>query len=233
MKKILAVVTLLAAASVANAQVNFDQGVDLESFKEQAASAKVEIPEARFGMPTYSSQDCKKVEFTAASPLTSADISLRSMTMYQDCQNFGTPVGQICTNRPEYYSETTRVTVTEPRELQPGQKEVFEVCLWGQFLQIRPVETVYKYKSKVTFYGIFITPSGLVTPKAEAKAAANDFCRLAMDTQYSCIYRCNDGKYVTQQKPFPDMPSPNPWVGPITHPCRPGIPYPQTFADLH
>lgn len=232
MKKLIAIATLLAAASAASAQVNFDSGVDVKSFSEQAASAEMEIPEARLGLPTYSSRDCKKVEFTAESPLTSADISLRSMTMYQDCQNFGAPVGQICTNRPEYYREITRVTVTAPRELKPGERENFEVCLWGRFLTIRPVETVYKYKSKVTFEGIFLTPQGLVAPKAETRAAASGFCRLAMDTHYSCVYRCGDGSYVTEQKPFPDMPAPNQWVGPITNHCRPGIAQPQNFAQV-
>lgn len=177
MKKLVAIATLLAAASTASAQVNFDRGVDIKSFSEQAASAEMAVPEARLGLPTYSSRDCKKVEFTAESPLTSADISLRSMTMYQDCQNFGAPVGQICASRPEYYSEITRVTVTAPRELKPGEKENFEVCLWGRFLTIRPVETVYKYKSKVTFEGVFITPQGLVAPKAGTPAADSQVLR--------------------------------------------------------
>lgn len=230
MKTMIALVCLMAAANAGAFEL---QGVDAKAVKAGASAELPGVPDSRFGLPTYSSRDCRKVEFTADSPLTSADISLRSMTMYQDCQNFGQPVGQICTNRPEYYNETTRVTVTEPRELQPGQKEVFEVCLWGQFLQIRPVETVYKYKSKVTFEGIYITPQGLIAPKAETRAAAAGFCALAMDSQYSCIYRCADGQYVTQQKPFPNIPAPNPWVGPINYPCRPGIPQPQTFAGLN
>lgn len=232
MKTLIMMVSLLAAASLANAQVDFDRGADVGSLIKEASAEPVKLPEARYGIPAYSSRDCKKVEFTAESPLTSPDISLSSMQMFQDCQNYGSPVGQICANRPEYYSETTRVTVTAPRELKPGQKETFEVCLWGQFLQIRPVETVYKYKSKVTFEGIFLTPQGLIAPKAETKAAPGDFCRLAMDTQYACVYSCPNGQYVTQQKPLPDMPAPNPWAGPMLHPCRPGIPAPQSFSEL-
>lgn len=218
MKMMIAVISLLAAASMADAQVNFDQGVELKAFTAQAAAAKVELPESKFGVPTYSSRDCKKVEFTADSPLTSADISLRSMEMYQDCQNYGYPVGQVCTSRPEYFNETTRVTVTEPRELKPGQKEVFEVCLWGQFLNLRPVSTVYKYKVKTTFDGIFITPQGLI---AAQEKAAGGTCKLAMETGYSCVYKCADGNYISRPNPFPVFPSPNPWVGPIHTPCQP------------
>lgn len=231
MKTLIAAVCLLAAADAGAFEL---QKVGASTIKAQSSAAELPgVPESRFGIPTYSSRDCKKVEFTAESPLTSAEISLRAYETYEDCQNMGYPAGQICFPRTENFSETTRVTVTEPRELKAGQKEVFEVCLWGRFLQIRPVETVYKYKSKVTFDGIFLTPQGLIAPKAETRAAASGFCALAMDTQYSCVYRCADGKYVTKLKPFPNMPAPNPWVGPINYPCRPGIPQPQAFAGLN
>ena len=222
MKTIIAVVSLLAAASMANAQVNFDQGVDVKTFVRQAASSDIEIPAARYGIPTYSSRDCKKVEFTAESPLISRDITLKSMEMYQDCQNMGPYVGQICTQHPEYRSETTRVTVTGPRELKPGQKEVFEVCLWGQFLSLSPVSTIYKYKVKTTFDGIFITPKGLIAPAQ--KGFSEDVCHIAMDTGNTCIYKCADGSYLSKPNPFPVIPSPNPWVGPISTPCRPTVP---------
>ena len=215
MNKMIAVAVVLAAASMAEAQVNFDRGVDLKAFVAQAADGKA--PEAKFGgIPSYSTQDCKKVEFTAESPLTSPEISLRSMEMYQDCQNFGQPVGQICTPRPEYHSETTRVIVTEARELKPGQKEVFEVCLWGQFLNLRPVSAVYKYKVKPTFDGIYITPKGLIE---QAKAAGS--CMLAMDSNNFCTYRCPGGNYISKPNPFPVIPAPNQWIGPIYTPCAP------------
>lgn len=219
MKKLTIIVVSMSFAASLSAQVNFDQGVDVRAFAAEASSGEFDIPEAKMtGIPTYSSRDCKKVEFKADSPLTSPDITLKSMEMYQDCHNVGYPAGQICTPRPEYYTETTRVVITEPRQLEPEQKEVFEVCLWGKFLTIRPVEAVYKYKSRVTFDGIYMTPKG---PIEIAKAAGAGACTLAMDTGHTCIYRCPDGDYLSKPNPFPPMPAPNPWVGPIHTPCAP------------
>lgn len=217
MKIMIAAVSLLAAASMAQAQVSFEQALDIKSFKQQASAVKIELPETKFGIPTYSSRDCKTVEFTAESPLTSADISLSAMETYQDCQNMGYPAGQICFPRTEYFRETTRVIVTAPRELKPGQKEVFEVCLWGRFLNLRPVSAVYKYKTKTTFDGIYLTPKGLI----EQPKAISGTCTLAMDAGNTCIYRCPEGNFISRPNPFPVIPAPNQWVGPIHTPCYP------------
>lgn len=216
MKTLIAIVTLFAATATAGAQVNFDQGVDLKSFKEQAASAVVEIPETGRGIPAYTNRDCKEVEFTAGSPLTSPDMTLRSMTIVQDCYPAGYPAGQTCTIRPEYYTRTTRVIITEPRVLKPGQKEVFKVCLSGGFLSIKTVESVYKYKSKVRRKGIFLTPKG---PLAQEKSAEKG-CRLALDAGYTCSYKCDDGTYFTQFNPLYSIPSPTQWGPEISIPCR-------------
>ncbi|MDQ7772968.1 MAG: hypothetical protein RDU13_05525 [Elusimicrobiales bacterium] len=219
MKKLTAIAVLMSFAFPLSAQVNFDQGVDVKAFVAEASSAEIALPESKMtGIPTYSSRDCKKVEFKADSPLTSADIKLSSMEMYQDCHNIGYPVGQICTPRPQYYNETTRVIITEPRELKPDQKEVFEVCLWGPFLTIKPVESVYKYKSRVTFDGIYMTPKGLIET---AKSVSTGRCTLAMDAGNTCIYRCPEGNYISRPNPFPPIPAPNQWVGPIHTPCAP------------
>ncbi|HNW44732.1 MAG TPA: hypothetical protein PKI19_09525 [Elusimicrobiales bacterium] len=228
MKMITVAAVVLGAVSAANAQVNFDRGVDAKSFAAQAAAQETGLPRAKFGIPQYSSRDCKKVEFGPESPLTSADITLRATETYQDCQNMGSPVGQICFPRTEWYTETTNVTVTAPRELKEGQKEVFEVCLWGQFLSLHQVQTVYKYKVKTTFKGIYITPQG---PKAE-KPLSFESCRLSFDMGRTCQYKCADGQTFTNFNPFPPV-TPNQWVGPIYTPC-PGSavnPFPATKGN--
>jgi len=62
-----------------------------------------------------------------------------------------------------------------------------------------------------------MTPLG---PIETAKAAAGT-CTLAMDTGHTCVYRCPDGDYISRPNPFPPIPSPNQWVGPIHTPCAP------------
>lgn len=224
MKNIMiSVAVLLAAAVSANAGVDFDRGVDVKTVVEQAQAAAPQLPEVKQGIHSYGTRDCRKVEFTAESPLASAPISLRSMEMYQDCQNFGAPVGQICTPRPEYHNATFNVTVTEARELKPGQKEVFEACMYGPFVSLRPVSTVYEYKVRQDFEGFKLTPKGLISAEKGLGAAV---CRLAMDNGNFCVYKCADGGYISQPNPFPVIPSPNQWVGPIYTPCRP------TMTDL-
>lgn len=223
MKKIItAVVATLAVAVSASAQVNFDKGVNVKSAVEQAVAAPIQLPEVKMGIPSYTTNDCKKVEFTAESPLTSPEISLRSMEMYQDCQNFGAPVGQICTPRPEYNNATTKVVITEPRVLQPGQKEVFEVCLNGPFLNLRPVSTVYKYSVKQDYEGFKLTPQA--ARSADKSASQADVCKLVMSASNTCTYQCKDGSYISRPNPFPGYPAPNPYVGPIpAGPCAPSI----------
>ena len=45
-----------------------------------------------------------------------------------------------------------------------------------------------------------------------------------MDDGHFCTYRCKDGSYISTPNSFPTIPSPNPWVGPISTPCRPTVP---------
>ena len=215
---ITAVVATLALAAAANAQIDFDKGVDIKSALEQAKTAAPKLAEIQPGIPTYTVPDCKKAEFTAESPLTSPAISLRSLEMYQNCQNFGGPVGDICTPDPEYQTATVKVTITAPRELKPGQKEVFEVCLKGPFLSLHPISTVYKYSVKQDYEGFKLTPQKAF---ASEKGLAGNVCRLVMDNGYTCGYRCDNGSYISKPNPFPVIPSPNPYIGPIATPCSP------------
>jgi hypothetical protein len=219
MKKIIAAVAMVSAITVsAGAAIDFDKGVDVKSAVEQAQAAASRLPEVKMGIPSYTVPDCRKVEFTAESPLVSADIRLRSLEMYQNCQNFGAPVGQACTPDPEYNNAVTRLTITAPRELKAGQKEVFEVCLTGPFLNLRPVSTVYKYAVKQDYDGFKLAPQGLI---AAEKGLAGAVCRIAMDDGRTCVYKCGDGSFISRPNPFPGIPSPNQYVGPIYTPCVP------------
>ncbi|MCX5791500.1 MAG: hypothetical protein NTY45_04670 [Elusimicrobia bacterium] len=221
MKKIASLAVILAFAQLAGAQINFDKGVDVKSAISSAKASEAVIPEARFPMVTDITRDCKKITFTAADSLTSPLVSLVSRETGQDCQNMGYPVGQICTPTFRNYRAEAQIVVTQPRELKPEQKEVFEVCLWGSFLSMKPVSTVYKY-SVNQFLDVFqITPQTAVKAAA-VKSAPVENCLLVMDSNYSCIYQCKDGSYVSKPNSF--GPPPFPGMDMPMHGCRPSVP---------
>lgn len=226
MKKLVSLTMLLVFAQIAGAEVNFDKGVDVRGVINGAKASGAAIPDAKYGIPTDMTRDCKKITFGAADPLTSPVTELFSRETYQDCQNMGYPVGQICTTSYRNNWANARISVTEPRVLQPGQKEVFEVCLWGSFLSMKPVSTVYAYSVNRVMDVFYITP------KAPAQAAdksvsgarqAQDTCNLVMDSNYSCIYQCKDGSFLSKPNPY-FGPMPAPGLEPLLHGCRPSVP---------
>lgn len=227
MKLIISAVMLLVFGQIASAEVNFDQGVDVQNVIKEAKVSDVKAPEAKYGIPVYSSRDCKKITFTETSPLASPKVELESREEYQDCQNMGYPVGQICTPRWERHYAAAQIVITEPRALQPGQTETFEVCLWGPFLSMKPLTPAYKYSVNRVLDVFNLTPQ--IAPAT--KGAPQDVCSLVMDGN-TCVYRCKDGSYVSRPNPFPFIPAPNPYVGPISTPCRPTIPNPGPLITI-
>jgi hypothetical protein len=199
--------------------------VDVKAAIAAAKASDAAVPSVRFPQMVNLTRDCRKITFGAADPLASAVVPLRSQEEDQDCQNMGPYSGQICTPSFRNFSAAAQIVVTQPRELKPGQSETFEVCLWGSFLSLKPVSTVDKYSVNQVLDVFQITPQGPVQAAADTKAApAQDVCNLAMDDGHFCTYRCKDGSYVTNPNPFPTIPAPNPWVGPISTPCRPTVP---------
>ncbi len=225
-KKLIIALACFGFAAGANAAVNFDQGVDVKSAVKEAVSSDVKLPEAKFGQLIGLTRDCKKITFGAADPLTSPEVALTSRETTQDCQNMGYPVGQICFPSTRYYNENVKVVITAPRELKPEQKEVFEVCLWGSFLSLKQVSPAYKYAVRQVLSTFELTP-----PAAVKSAAPADVCNLVMDGN-TCVYKCKDGSYVSRPNPFPYIPAPNPWVGPISTPCAFSIPNPGPLITI-
>ncbi len=223
MKKLMSLAVVLAFVQIAGAEVNFDQGVDVKSAVENAKASSAVIPAAKFATPVNITRDCKKITFGAADPLASAQVPLASQEQDQDCQNMGPYVGQICTPSFRNYSANAQIVVTQPRVLKPEQKEVFEVCLWGSFLSMKPVSTVYKYSVNRILDVFQITPQGPVQAAVSDKSAsAQESCPLVMDTNYSCIYQCRDGSYISNSNPF--GPPPFPGMDMPFHGCRPSVP---------
>ena len=236
MKMLIAVAFLLAAVSMAKAEVNFDQGVDVKAVLEAAkasdavvtpapkASEAVVPAASRFPQMVNLTRDCKKITFGSTDPLSSAVVPLSSQEQDQDCQNMGPYVGQICTPSFRNFSANAQIVVTQPRELKSGQTETFEVCLWGEFLSMKPVSTIYKYTVNQVLDVFQITAQGPIQAAVAKSAPAQDVCNLAMDDGHFCTYQCKDGSYISNPNPFPTIPAPNQWVGPISTPCRPSVP---------
>jgi len=219
MKRSAIVLVCFGFIASASAAINFDQGIDVKAAIDQAAASDVKLPEAKFNQLIDMTRDCKKVTFTQNDPLISPEISLESRETWQDCQNMGPYVGQICIPSYRTYRETPKLTITAPRELKPDQKEVFEVCLWGAFLSLKPVSTVYKYSVNQVLGNFELTP---VIPAAVTKAVKPDTCNLVMDSNYSCIYQCKDGSYVSKPNSFGPMPFPG--MDFPFHGCAPSVP---------
>jgi len=216
MKLIISVVMLLSLGQFASAEVNFDQGVDVQKIIKEAPVSDIKAPEAKFIVPSYSFRDCEKITFTETSPLTSPTVRLASTEMYQDCQNTGYPPGQICFPHSNVYKEDVRIVITEPRTLKPGQTEVFEVCLWGEFLSMKQITPAYNYRVDRVLSEFRLTPQ---LKAADAKAGRQDYCSLVIDTINSCSYQCKDGSWINRPNPFPSTPS---WIP--FHGCPPSVP---------
>lgn len=222
MNKLLSLSMVLVFAQIAGAEVNFDQGVDVKNAISSAKASEAFIPAAKFGMPGNITRDCKKITFAGNDPLASAEVPLISREDGQDCQNMGYPMGQVCTPYSRSYRANAQLVVTQPRELKPGQAEVFEVCLWGSSLSLKPVSTVYKYSVNRVLDVFQITPQGTVqaADKNETRAV-RESCALVMDTNYSCIYQCKDGAYLSKPNSF--GPPPFPGMDMPFHGCRPSV----------
>jgi hypothetical protein len=154
--KIAALLVCLCLPPAVDAAVNFDQGIAVKTVIRQAAASDIKVPEAKFPVVTDRTRDCKKITFGRNDPLASPDVSLTSIETSQDCQNMG--AGQICIPGSRVYHENARIVITAPRELKPGQKEVFEICLWGEFLSLRRISTVYKYSVNRVLGTFELTP---------------------------------------------------------------------------
>ncbi len=200
-KKLLIMSVCFGVVSAAGATVNFDQGVDVKAAVNDAVVSEIKLPAAKFSQLVDITRDCKKITFGAADPLTSAEYPLTSIETTQECQNTGTPAGQICFPNTRRHYELAKIAITQPRELKPDQKEVFEVCLWGSFLSLKLVSPAYNYSVNRVLSTFELTPKGAAQPasaddKGLTKAQDPAVCTLTQNNPYSCIYYCKPDFYI-------------------------------------
>lgn len=167
-KAILAALVVTGFAAAAAAQAGFDQSLGAKEVVAIAAQADLEVPAAPAANRVNYSRDCVRFTFGPedAGALTEK-VYLRSTqyetvchTQYvQQCHTVTGPNGQpqqVCSNVPQQVcSERPGMTWYEygqirmaDRKLFPWEKETFEMCLQGPWLDLYVNSAGYRYTAK-------------------------------------------------------------------------------------
>jgi len=191
MKKVIfAALVFTGFIAAANAQVNFDKGVSVKEVISQAVGSDLAVPAAPAASRGHYSRDCARFSFGPADgALTSDKVYLRSTeyetvctTQYvQQCNTVTGPNGQPvqqchqvpvqnCYERPGMsWTQYGQIKV-EARKLFPWERENFEVCLEGPWMDLYVNAAAYKYTARRegSYDTLFVlTPQNKVAMKAD------------------------------------------------------------------
>lgn len=155
MRKILVLSFVVYLAGALNAQVNFDQGAktsDIINAPYNDAYTPTPVP-GRFGRYT---RDCARFTFGPSdNDLMSEKVWLRSQEYVQECHTYYVPgpngqniPQQNCYERPGMsWNQQAQISI-KARKLWPWERETFEVCLEGPWMDIYKYEAAYKYSTR-------------------------------------------------------------------------------------
>lgn len=139
--------------AVAAGREEFLKLADLRDFTAESSIIPVPRPRTHDGNIYYSSGCARAVLPAGPGGVSSAVLSLHSEKFREECHplppnDLGLAI-EHCFSRP--LAEWDRLVKVEisPRELPPGEEEVFEVCLTGNRLTIRPVAAFYAYRARL------------------------------------------------------------------------------------
>ncbi len=174
--KTLALTVLMCPAAAAAAETWFV--TDLEYFIKSAARAEVPAPSRSHNGNKYFSRDCASLELGAGEgAVESEKAELYSQEFIEECKPLPpNELGLIiehCYSRPLREWSRGAKLLAKPREIPPGKKEVFEVCLEGENLELKPLSFFYIYKAvreggeDATF---ILTPLSAVPPEETSPA---------------------------------------------------------------
>ncbi|MEW6012732.1 MAG: hypothetical protein AB1602_04970 [Elusimicrobiota bacterium] len=158
--KMLISIVLLSLTSVSYAEVNFDQGVNTN--KVVVDSSYAPLPGVKYGVPgsIRTTRDCARFNFGPSdNEIMSDKVWLRSDEYRTECYTTYVPgpngqqiPQQHCYERLyQTYRSQAQINIKQ-RKLLPWEKETFEVCLEGRWLDIYTIEAGYKYKTKQVGY---------------------------------------------------------------------------------
>lgn len=208
-KTILTFLTLFLAQAAASkdlpSDLKFDEGLTLETVVKRIEESELKkISNPKFNLLIDITKDCKRITFTRDYQLTSEPVSLTSVEFATDCQVLGYAGNQVCFTYTRYHKAESKIIITAPRKLKPGKPEVFELCLWNDSLSLRQLSPAAGYSVNPVRDTFELTPAARTTPEI-SKSQGKD-CALVSQADYSCIYRCKDGSFLSQLNPSPPFP---------------------------
>ncbi len=202
-KAIFAALVFTGFIAAASAQVNFNQGFEVKDVISQAVNADLVIPAAPAANRGTYSRDCARFSFGPSDEaITSEKVYLRSTeyetvctTQYvQQCHTVmvpgpnGTQVPsqscqmvpvQNCYERPGMSWNQYGQIKVDARKLFPWERESFEVCLQGPWMDLYVNAAAYKYSARRegNYDALFVlTPQNKVAMKADENGVNyNDF----------------------------------------------------------
>jgi hypothetical protein len=142
-------------AAAANAQVKFDQGVNVSEIISQAQNSDLAIPAPVAARGSYT-RDCARFSFGPSdTELVSERVWLRSQEYITECHTVMVPgpnntmvPTQQCYERPGMsWNQTGQIKIA-PRALLPWERESFEMCLNGPWLDLYVNEAGYRYTAR-------------------------------------------------------------------------------------
>lgn len=212
-KTIFAALVLTGFIAAADAQVNFDQGVNMKEVVSRAVNADPALPAAPAPKIGHYSRDCARFSFGPGDKeLVSEKVYLRSTEyetvchtqMVQQCHTVMVPgpnntqvAQQQCHMAPQQYcyerpgmtwSQYGQIKV-EARKLLPWERESFELCMQGPWMDLYVNAAAYKYAARRegSYDTLFVlTPQHKVAMKADENGLSSG--------NFSFV----DGKFVFQ-----------------------------------
>lgn len=142
-----------ATAGYAAPSADFDKGVDAKAFlsaaKEAAKQDKAPIETKQ--LKYRAERDCATFSFAPDGPTVSDVVWLRSTEYDEVCDQVGDPRhggGRYCREVPRYTNrERVQLELQGRQALLPWEREVFEVCLEGRWLNLYGLQVGHDYKA--------------------------------------------------------------------------------------
>lgn len=147
----LAALTLVPTGEATD--IKFDQVLSLKQFIASACEAELPAPAppARsHNGHIHFTRDCAPLTLgPGEGPVESEEAELTSQRYREECKPLSAGdsglIIEHCYNRPlEEWTRTAKL-LAKPRQLPPGKKETFQVCLEGEKLELSPVSVFNNY----------------------------------------------------------------------------------------
>ena len=149
MKKILAVVLCLGFTSYAAAEIDFNRAVDIEEAMESSSDYGFNIPDAKWRGNSWYTEQCNfyHVDRSVDTEYNFEERSFSSQEWVQECYtDYAFETGTHCSDIPGRSWNLKGQLILKPTiNIYPWEKEIIKICIHGPKLDLRLVDTAYKY----------------------------------------------------------------------------------------